>query len=63
MLSFFDAHIEFTQGWLEPLLARIANDRSAVVCPQIDKLDVNDFSYKPSKLTWIGFHWLLNMDW
>uniref|UniRef100_H2YHB8 Glycosyltransferase 2-like domain-containing protein n=1 Tax=Ciona savignyi TaxID=51511 RepID=H2YHB8_CIOSA len=36
VLTFLDAHCECTDGWLEPLLAEIAKDRTTVVCPIID---------------------------
>jgi polypeptide N-acetylgalactosaminyltransferase len=34
----FQSHCECTQGWLEPLLARIREKRTAVVCPIIGRL-------------------------
>lgn len=63
ILTFLDAHIEVTEGWLIPLLARIVEDRSTVVCPYIDALSIYDLSYVRQKFTWIGFHWAMNMDW
>lgn len=63
MLTFLDAHIECTHGWLEPLLHRIASDRSTVVCPVVDTLSAQTLKYLPFKVTPIGFHWYLQMDW
>jgi len=33
VVVFLDSHIEATPGWLEPLLARIQEDRSAAMSP------------------------------
>lgn len=63
MLIFLDAHIECTDGWLEPLLHRIADDRSTVVCPVVDFLQVDNLAYNEAKVTPIGFHWILQLDW
>uniref|UniRef100_A0A5F7ZVN0 Polypeptide N-acetylgalactosaminyltransferase n=1 Tax=Macaca mulatta TaxID=9544 RepID=A0A5F7ZVN0_MACMU len=64
VLVFMDAHCECHPGWLEPLLSRIAGDRSRVVSPVIDVIDWKTFQYYPSKdlqrgvLDWkLDFHW------
>ncbi|XP_061577317.1 probable polypeptide N-acetylgalactosaminyltransferase 8 [Cololabis saira] len=54
-----DAHIEATQGWAEPLLARIKADRTVVVSPVFDKVYFDDLRverYIPSSH---GFDWEL----
>lgn len=45
VLTFLDAHIECNVDWLQPLLARIANDRSVVAVPIIDGISSQDMSY------------------
>ncbi|CAI9176135.1 unnamed protein product [Rangifer tarandus platyrhynchus] len=64
VLVFMDAHCECQPGWLEPLLARIAGDRSRVVSPVLDVIDWKTFQYYPSEdqqrgvLDWkLDFHW------
>ncbi|XP_035521617.1 probable polypeptide N-acetylgalactosaminyltransferase 8 [Morone saxatilis] len=54
-----DAHIEATEGWAEPLLARIKADRTVVVSPVFDKVHFDDLHverYNPSSH---GFDWAL----
>lgn len=64
MLIFFDAHIEVTDGWLEPLLANIVADRSLVAIPHIDwissstmKFDATDYGLF-SRYNWgLALYW------
>ncbi|KAI1293869.1 Polypeptide N-acetylgalactosaminyltransferase 5 [Halotydeus destructor] len=64
VITFLDAHCECTKGWLEPLLSRIAEDRTRVVCPIIDVISDENFEYIPaSDMTWGGFNWKLNFRW
>lgn len=63
-LTFLDAHCECTKGWLEPLMARIVEDRTRVVCPIIDVISDDNFEYiAASDMTWGGFNWKLNFRW
>lgn len=63
-ITFLDAHCECTKGWLEPLMARIVEDRTRVVCPIIDVISDENFEYIPaSDMTWGGFNWKLNFRW
>ena len=61
VLVFLDAHCETTEGWIEPLLQRIQENPRAVVCPVIDIINDDSFSYvKSFALHWGGFNWELN---
>ncbi|XP_070686358.1 probable polypeptide N-acetylgalactosaminyltransferase 8 [Pempheris klunzingeri] len=59
VVAILDAHIEATEGWAEPLLARIKADRTVVVSPVFDKVYFDDLHverYNPSSH---GFDWAL----
>uniref|UniRef100_A0A8C6SU36 Polypeptide N-acetylgalactosaminyltransferase n=1 Tax=Neogobius melanostomus TaxID=47308 RepID=A0A8C6SU36_9GOBI len=67
-LTFLDAHCECFQGWLEPLLARIAENSTAVVSPDITTIDLNTFEFmKPSPYGQNhnrgNFDWSLSFGW
>ncbi|KAJ8282362.1 hypothetical protein COCON_G00048810 [Conger conger] len=68
ILTFLDAHCECFQGWLEPLLARIAENYTAVVSPDITTIDLNTFEFmKPSPYGQNhnrgNFDWGLSFGW
>lgn len=64
VLLFLDAHVEVTEGWLEPLVGRVAANRKIVVAPIIDVISDDDFEYiTASETTWGGFNWHLNFRW
>nr|XP_042716713.1 polypeptide N-acetylgalactosaminyltransferase 3 isoform X2 [Chrysemys picta bellii] len=67
-LTFLDAHCECFYGWLEPLLARIAENYTAVVSPDIASIDLNTFEFsKPSPYGHNhnrgNFDWSLSFGW
>lgn len=45
VMVFLDAHCEANEGWLEPLLARIEQERTAVLVPIIDVIEANTLAY------------------
>uniref|UniRef100_A0A915DYF9 Ricin B lectin domain-containing protein n=1 Tax=Ditylenchus dipsaci TaxID=166011 RepID=A0A915DYF9_9BILA len=64
VLLFLDAHVEVTEGWLEPLVERVHADRKRVVAPIIDVISDETFEYvTASDTTWGGFNWHLNFRW
>jgi len=63
VLTFLDAHIEASPGWLEPLLYEIKKDRTNVICPIIDVISDDTFEFLTgSDLTYGGFNWKLNFS-
>lgn len=65
VLVFLDSHCEANYGWLEPLLARIAVNRTIVVTPDIEVIDLRTFAYAKDQ----GgnnrgvFNWELTFKW
>uniref|UniRef100_A0A183C4D7 Polypeptide N-acetylgalactosaminyltransferase n=1 Tax=Globodera pallida TaxID=36090 RepID=A0A183C4D7_GLOPA len=65
VVVFLDSHCEASDGWLEPMLARIKEKRSAIVCPSIDHIDAETLSYSggPELGSVGGFWWSLHFRW
>lgn len=64
ILTFLDSHVECTQGWLEPLLDRIARNSTTVVSPVIDVIDADDLEYHYGLQNQVGgFDWNLHFKW
>ncbi|CAL8141125.1 unnamed protein product [Orchesella dallaii] len=64
VLTFLDAHCECTEGWLEPLLDTIRENRQSIVSPVIDIINDETFQYVRSfELHQGGFNWALHFRW
>jgi len=63
VLIFLDSHCEVNDGWLEPLLSHIKNDRRNVAIPIIDIINADTFALAPSPLVRGGFNWGLFYRW
>jgi len=64
VLTYLDSHCECAEGWLEPLLDRIARDPTNVVCPVIDIINDDTLAFqKSSYLAVGGFDWNLVFNW
>uniref|UniRef100_UPI0037E92C0C probable polypeptide N-acetylgalactosaminyltransferase 8 n=1 Tax=Semicossyphus pulcher TaxID=241346 RepID=UPI0037E92C0C len=59
VVAILDAHIEVTEGWAEPLLARIKADRTVVVSPVFDKVHFDDLHVERYVPASHGFDWAL----
>ncbi|XP_065052611.1 polypeptide N-acetylgalactosaminyltransferase 11-like isoform X2 [Rhopilema esculentum] len=63
VLVFLDSHCEVNKNWLPPLLTRIHQDRTRVVCPMIDIINADTFEYTSSPMVKGGFNWGLHFSW
>ncbi|TNN72195.1 Polypeptide N-acetylgalactosaminyltransferase 15 [Liparis tanakae] len=64
VLVFMDSHCECQRGWLEPLLERVAQDRTRVVSPIMDVIDWQTFQYNATQWPVRGvFDWRLDFSW
>lgn len=65
VITYLDSHCECTEGWLEPLLDRIARDSTTVVCPVIPTIDDDSMKFLRQNYTTNvgGFDWKLTFRW
>ncbi|KAJ8273316.1 hypothetical protein GJAV_G00100180 [Gymnothorax javanicus] len=65
VLTFLDCHCECVPGWIEPLLQRIKESPSTIVCPVIDTIDWNTFEFymQTDEPMVGGFDWRLTFQW
>lgn len=63
VLLFLDSHCEVNVMWLEPLLARIKEDRRNVAVPIIDIVNADTFAYEASSVVKGGFNWGMHFKW
>uniref|UniRef100_A0AAG5DKY1 Glycosyltransferase 2-like domain-containing protein n=1 Tax=Anopheles atroparvus TaxID=41427 RepID=A0AAG5DKY1_ANOAO len=64
-LTFLDAHVECTKGWLEPLLDLVARNSTTIALPTIDRIDEIDLHFKTNVTLLLAgsFEWDLNFGW
>jgi polypeptide N-acetylgalactosaminyltransferase len=64
VLTYLDAHIETTIGWLPPLLHRLYERPHTIVSPVIDVIHEQTFAYARSvDLHWGAINWALHFRW
>ncbi|XP_018559687.1 polypeptide N-acetylgalactosaminyltransferase 18 [Lates calcarifer] len=59
VVALFDAHVEFSTGWAEPILQRIKENRTRVVSPSFDNIKYDTFEIEEYPLSAQGFDWEL----
>ncbi|XP_041365720.1 probable N-acetylgalactosaminyltransferase 9 isoform X2 [Gigantopelta aegis] len=64
VIIFLDSHCEANNGWLEPILARIKENRKTIICPIIDSINDNTLEYsKNGGYNIGGFSWSMHFTW
>eukprot|EP00047_Mylnosiga_fluctuans_P015715 m.48718 g.48718 ORF g.48718 m.48718 type:complete len:577 (+) comp6056_c0_seq1:47-1777(+) len=66
ILTFMDSHVEANEGWLEPILAPIAQNPRTVVTPIIDVISDRTMAYEQVVVVIpnVGtFDWTLDFNW
>ncbi|XP_035891930.1 putative polypeptide N-acetylgalactosaminyltransferase 9 [Anopheles stephensi] len=65
VITFLDAHVECTVGWLEPLLTVIANSSSTIAIPTIDQIDGTTMQLNTDFAPRVvgAYQWDLNFGW
>ncbi|XP_069759806.1 polypeptide N-acetylgalactosaminyltransferase 18-like isoform X3 [Narcine bancroftii] len=59
VVALFDAHVEFSDQWAEPILSRIKADRRRVISPSFDNIKYDNFEVEEYSLSAQGFDWEL----
>ncbi|TSQ46636.1 Polypeptide N-acetylgalactosaminyltransferase 17 [Bagarius yarrelli] len=57
--GFFDAHVEFTPVWSEPVLSRIKEDHKRIILPSIDNIKHQSFDLEHYGNSAHGYSWEL----
>ncbi|XP_071101953.1 probable N-acetylgalactosaminyltransferase 9 [Haliotis cracherodii] len=64
VIVFLDSHCEAGTQWLEPILARIQENRKTVLCPIIDAINDNTLEYSGNGGYNVGgFSWSMHFTW
>ncbi|KAG7470630.1 hypothetical protein MATL_G00115840 [Megalops atlanticus] len=57
--GFFDAHVEFTPSWAEPVLSRIKENHKRIILPSIDNIKHDTFELERYENSGHGYNWEL----
>ena len=65
VLVFLDSHCEASYGWLEPMLARLKENRKLAVVPDIEVIAWKNFQYSKERGSYNRgiFSWELMFNW
>ncbi|XP_055591523.1 putative polypeptide N-acetylgalactosaminyltransferase 9 [Uranotaenia lowii] len=65
VLTFLDAHVECTDGWLEALLDPVARNWTTISIPTVDWIDASDLQLRSdtAPLFFGAYNWDLNFGW
>ncbi|XP_066552048.1 polypeptide N-acetylgalactosaminyltransferase 17 [Amia ocellicauda] len=59
LTGFFDAHVEFTPSWAEPVLSRIKENHKRIILPSIDNIRQDTFELERYDNSGHGYNWEL----
>jgi len=66
VVAFLDSHCECYEGWVEPLLSRIQEDRTVVALPVMEIINPDNFKFSVTSMQKAqrgGFDWGLTYRW